>query len=64
MPTAEKQQIKYRFFCPHCTGRALYAKEKYKFYSVVCRNCQKEVLYDENGWFEVTDPDELRKVNA
>jgi transcription elongation factor Elf1 len=51
MPTAEKQQIKYRFFCPHCTGRALYAKEKYKFYSVVCRNCQKEVLYDENGWF-------------
>lgn len=59
---AKKEELKWRLFCPACTGRAKYAAEPYIFHSIVCQNCGMVVLYDPAYWFELSQ-EEFTKVN-
>ena len=62
--TPKPTQLKYRYYCEACTGRAFYAAEKNEFNQVQCQNCGTIVGYNPNNWFEVTDKDELAKINS
>lgn len=62
--SAKIEPKKYRYFCPHCTGRAMYSVAKQPFNKITCNECGKVVEYDNNNWFEITDADEYRKVNG
>lgn len=56
-------KIKYRYFCDGCTGRAFYANAPVSFGSKVCLNCGITVQYKPQNWMEVTDKEELEKIN-
>lgn len=59
-----KKQLKFRYACPHCTERALYATEPKEFKSITCLNCKKPInQYDPGNWLPVTDEKELIKIN-
>lgn len=60
--TAKPIVMRYRFYCPACTGRAFYAPVKHAFNNVTCQHCGALVSYDPNGWFELS-PEEFAKVN-
>lgn len=46
-PKAEKpKKMKYRYFCPACTGVAFYSNKKEKRGAVICANCGKEIIAD------------------
>lgn len=57
--------IKFRYFCPHCTERAVYAAQPFVFKNRICQHCGKRISeYDPANWIEITDQEELEKVNS